>query len=306
MLYNRIKRLYTAEEEDFPVLPYQAISDLKAKYLGKETAVFHKLDYKDNQSIWSENTAKILNNKAKTLLDYFFMCCKVKNVKGTVLCLRNGECSWLDESTKPKKEEEPTYPDITDPKAFTSTRKTLIAIGGNIVYDGNEYKFESDKHRSPAREYIPRLCKTYLMQVVIPNALLSKKFRHGTTFDTVFNAVDHCMTVRKSLRSQEFWREFKESDDIQEIKDAINFYVFDKKRDGSAVDSQHRCYFDKFVNLNCNTQTKFKKGKLDEEVDKLIERMKDEPELGTASYRQLREMGISDRLARLFMKKRGD
>ena len=28
MLYDRIKRLYTAEEEDFPVLPYQAISDL--------------------------------------------------------------------------------------------------------------------------------------------------------------------------------------------------------------------------------------------------------------------------------------
>ena len=306
MLYNRIKRLYTAEEEDFPNLNQQAILDLKEKYLGKETAVFHSISYKDNQRIWSQNTTDRLNSMAKSMLEYLFKCIEVKNVRGTVLFLRNGECGWMDESVKPQKEEEPTYPDITDYKAFTSTRKTLIAIGGNIVYDGNEYKFESDKHRSPAREYIPRLCKTYLMQVVIPNALLSKKFRHGTTFETVFNAVDHCMTVGKSVKSQDFWKEFKESDDIQEIKDAINFYVFDKKRDGSAVDSQHRCYFDKFVSLNCKSQTKFKKGKLDEEVGKLIKRMKDEPELGTASYRQLREMGISDRLARLFMKKRGE
>lgn len=304
MLYDRIKRLYTAEEEDFPQLNQQAIIDLKEKYLGKETAAFHSISYKDNQRIWSQNTADRLNSMAKTMLDYLFKCIEVKNVRGTVLFLRNGECGWLDESTKPKKEEEPTYPDITDPKAFTSTRKTLIAIGGNIVYDGPEFKFESDKHRSPARDYIPRLCKNYLMQVVIPNVLLSKKFRHGTTFDTVFNAVDHCMTVRKSLKSQEFWTEFKGSDDIQEIKDAINFYVFNKKRDGTEVDGLHRCYFDKFVNLNCKTQTKFKKGKLDEEVDKLIKRAETEPELKTMSKRELVEKGISQRLALMFMKKR--
>ena len=195
---------------------------------------------------------------------------------------------------------------ITDYKALLSTRSMLKAIGGNLYYNGPEFKFESNRHPSPAKGYISTLAKHYLMAIIIPNALLGQKFFKYVHGKCLFEALNHCMTTGKSEKSTAYWDEIKDAPDFRNsIIEKWLFYVAGMKRDGSMLEESHRCYFDKYINLRCKSNvTKFRKGKTQDGVENLLARMNTEPELKTASHRKLMELGISDRQARLFMKAR--
>lgn len=213
------------------------------------------------------------------------------------------------ESKEAPAEPESEY-DITDYKTLLSTRAMLKAIG-DVYYDGLEFKFQSNRHPSPARAYILPLAKEYMMQVIIPNALIAKKFRKRIDPVAVKKAIHHCMTCSKSEASIEAWKELAR-EHAAEILDKYWFYVLDMNRDGSEVPSDRRCYLEKFVDTrNAGTKSvyagerkQFRKSKNQDAVQELLNRMEAEPELRTASHRRLMELGISGRTARLFMKAR--
>lgn len=200
--------------------------------------------------------------------------------------------------------------DIIDYRALLSTRAMLKAIG-DVYYDGLEFKFQSNRHPSPARAYILPLAKEYMMQVIIPNALIAKKFRKRIDPVAVKRAIHHCMTCGKSESSIAAWKELAR-DHAAEILDKYWFYVLDMNRDGSEVPSDRRCYLEKFVDTrNAGTKSvyagerkQFRKSKNQDAVQELLNRMEAEPELRAASHRRLMELGISGRTARLFMKAR--
>lgn len=200
--------------------------------------------------------------------------------------------------------------DITDYRTLLSTRAMLKAIG-DVYYDGLEFKFQSNRHPSPARAYILPLAKEYMMQVIIPNALIAKKFRKRIDPVAVKRAIHHCMTCCKSEASIAAWKELAR-EHAAEILDKYWFYVLDMNRDGSSVPSDRRCYLEKFVDTrNAGTKSvyggerkQFRKSKNQDAVEELLSRMEVEPELRTASHRRLMELGVTNRTARLFMKAR--
>lgn len=200
--------------------------------------------------------------------------------------------------------------DITDYRTLLSTRAMLKAIG-DVYYDGLEFKFQSNRHPSPARAYILPLAKEYMMQVIIPNALIAKKFRKRIDPVAVKRAIHHCMTCGKSEASIAAWKDLAR-EHAAEILDKYWFYVLDMNRDGSSVSSDRRCYLEKFVDTrNAGTKSvyagerkQFRKSKNQDAVEELLNRMEAEPELRTASHRRLMELGVTNRTARLFMKAR--
>lgn len=216
--------------------------------------------------------------------------------------------------TPTPKESEPANTEHSDPQpkiitnyqALISTRKLLKAIGGNLYYDGPIFKFESNRHQSPADAYLSTLAKQYMMQVIIPNALLAKKFGWFIVGRSAIDALDYCMTTGKCQRVKDSWKRFKSDDKLlTPIKDLYNFYAANTKRDKTPIENDRQWYFDKFVNLKCKENTtKFRKGKTQDAVDDLLARMENEPELKTASHRRLMEMGVSNQAARHFMKAR--
>ena len=109
---------------------------------------------------------------------------------------------------------------ITNYQALISTRKLLKAIGGNLYYDGPIFKFESNRHHSPADAYLGTLAKQYMMQVVIPNVLLAKKFGWFIVGRSAIEALDYCMTTGKCQRAKDSWERFKNDDKMMTpIKD---------------------------------------------------------------------------------------
>lgn len=195
---------------------------------------------------------------------------------------------------------------ITDFKALTSTRKLLKAIGGKLYYDGPDFKFESNRHQSPADSYIITLAKQYLMKVIIPNVLLAKKFGWFTEGPLALKALNYCMVTGKCKRAIEAWDKYvRDNDASRPIIELYNLYATNIKRDGTEVEKSRQWYFDKFVNLKCkDNKTKFRKGKTQDVVAELLVRMDSESELKTASHRELMKMGISNLTARQFMKAR--
>ena len=195
---------------------------------------------------------------------------------------------------------------ITNYQALISTRKLLKAIGGNLYYDGPIFKFESNRHQSPADAYLSTLAKQYMMQVIIPNVLLAKKFGWFIVGRSAIDALDYCMTTGKCQRVKDSWERFKNDDKIMTpIKDIYNFYAANTKRDKTPIEKDRQWYFDKFISLKCKENTtKFRKGKTQDTVDDLLARMENEPELKTASHRRLMEMGIANLAARHFMQAR--
>lgn len=202
---------------------------------------------------------------------------------------------------------------VTDFKALLSTRQMLKCI--NIAYyTGLEFKFESNRHPSPAKAYIATLAQTYVMQVLIPNALIAKQYKKQIDTEAVKKALDYCMTTGKSQKSVEYWTEFVQTDrdSYIEVLQKFWFYVYDIKRDGTQVEASHRCYLDKYIDKKTDgansvysgERKAFRKSKNQDEVQKLVERMANEPELKTASHRRLMELGITNRIARQFMKAR--
>jgi hypothetical protein len=195
---------------------------------------------------------------------------------------------------------------ITDYKALISTRKLLKTIGGNLYYNGPVFKFASNSHQSPADAYLSTLAKQYMMQVIIPNVLLAKKFGWITIGKAAMSALDYCMTTGKCQRAKDSWERLKSDDKMMTpIKDIYNFYAANTKRDKQPIEKDRQWYFDKFVNLKCKENTtKFRRGKTQDAVDDLLARMENEPELKTASHRKLMEKGVSNQAARHFMKAR--
>lgn len=199
---------------------------------------------------------------------------------------------------------------MTDFRPLLSTKGVLRLFPG-CFYDGPDLKFVSNRHESPAKAYIRTLAMQYMMQVIIPNALLYYGLG-GTTVKGidpkfVMDALDYCMTTSKSETSKAYWEAFKaDEEQYKAVKDRYNLYVVgflsDRK---TALAADHRYFLDKFLKKLDLTDTKtVRKSKNTDEVSKLLERMKTEPELKTASKRKLVEMGLSQRLALQFMKAR--
>jgi hypothetical protein len=191
-----------------------------------------------------------------------------------------------------------------DFKYLLSTRKLLGFLGVNY-YDGPEFKFMGNRHPSPAEPYVPTLAKEYLMQLIVPNALIALK--HGKTFtvETAMLALDHCMTSGKSPESVVYWQSVRSDQSrLNPIVEKYMFYVLGKTRDGRDVKADHRCYFEKYVALKVKKAKKFKKSRNQEVVEGLLKRMESEPELKSMSHRQLMAAGISGRPARMFMEAR--
>lgn len=258
----------------------------------------------------SENRARITNR-------WF------QQINGTVSRLRDMYFQWVGNGDMRAGQEFEysfqtracTLPSTPQPRAETaervdefhyliSTRKLLGFLGVDY-YDGPEFKFLSNRHPSPAESYIPTLAKEYMMQLVVPNALIALK--HGKVFslESAMSALDHCMTTGKSQESVLYWQALKaDASRMNPILEKYTFYVLGKRRDGRDIEADHRCYFDKYVSLKAKDAKTFKKSRNQDVVDGLLKRMESEPELKTMSHRQLMAAGISDRPARMFMEAR--
>lgn len=198
---------------------------------------------------------------------------------------------------------------LEDWEALLSTRR-IVAMTGATIYNGPVFKFKSNRHPSPAAGAIDALAKDYTMNVLIPNALLAihllgKKADAYWSGDAFGKALRHCMTTGKTQKSIDAWNAYLQNTDGKSLIRLWNKYVANVDETGAAIAADHRWYFKKYIDLRCQTNTtKFRKSKNQDELQKLLERMKSEPELRTATHRQLLDMGISNRLARQFMKAR--
>ena len=210
---------------------------------------------------------------------------------------------------EPVKTEQAKVDYIDNWEALLSTRK-IIALTGATVYDGPEFKFKSNLHPSPAAGAIDALAKDYAMNVIIPNALLALKLLgkastlrwDGKCFG---KAIRHCMTTGKAEKSVEAWEAYLEETGGKALSALWNKYVANLDAEGNPIPADHQWYFNKYVDLRCkDNKTKFRKGKNQDALNELLKRMETETELKTASRRKLMEMGISERLAQLFMKAR--
>lgn len=215
-----------------------------------------------------------------------------------------------DEPAKPEqKTEQNTSTAIENWEALLSTRK-IIALTGATVYDGPEFKFKSNLHPSPADGAIDALAKDYTMNIIIPNALLALKLlgKNSTAYwagNCFGKAIRHCMVTGKSEKSVAAWEAYVKETGGKAVLALWNKYVANIDADGNPIKADHRWYFNKFVDLRCKgNTTKFRKGKNQDALNELLKRMETETELKTASRRKLMEMGISERLAQLFMKAR--
>ena len=186
-------------------------------------------------------------------------------------------------------------------RLLLSTRKLLGYLGVDY-YEGQEFKFQSNRHQSPAESYVPTLAKEYMMKVIIPNALLAEKHWRTIPLETAVEALDYCMRTGKSPEAVQSWEQMRnDPGKLNPVLEKYTFYVLGKRRDGRDIEADHRCYFDKYVSLKGKDAPKFKRGKNQDVVDSLLKRMESEPALKTMSHRQLMAIGISDRPARMFM-----
>lgn len=190
----------------------------------------------------------------------------------------------------------------TDPSLLLSTRRLLASLGVEW-YDGPEFRFRSNRHPSPKESYIPTLAKEYMMQIIVPNALLASKHYRLFPVADAMAALDLCMTSGKSPESVDAWNRAK-AGVAQSISEKYMFYVLGKTREGREVSLDHRCYFEKYLSLKVKDAGRFKKSKNQEVVAGLLARMENEPELKEMSRRKLVESGIPDRAARMFMEAR--
>lgn len=195
-----------------------------------------------------------------------------------------------------------------DFKALTSTRKMLGTIGKTVFYDGYDFKFVSNRHPHPKPGKIKWLCLHYMMTVIIPNALLGRKYGVAIPGDAPGEALTYCMTTGKSPEAVEaYWAAIGQI--WPEVIEKYNLYVENRMRDGKQVAKGTEWFFDKFVGSHIKEEAldfagKFRKGKSQDEVLKLMERMKTEPALATMTKKELIGSGIPERTAKLFMKTR--
>ena len=194
-------------------------------------------------------------------------------------------------------------------EALLSTRR-IVAMTGATLYDGPEFKFRSNLHPSPSAGAIDALAKDYTMNVIIPNALLAlhllgRKSEAMWDGECFVKAIRYCMTTGKAQKSIDAWEEYLRSTNGESIINLWKKYVLNKDENGNPIPADRRWYFKKFIDLRCKGNTsKFRKSKNQDELQNLLERMKSEPELKTASHRRLIELGLSGHLARQFMKAR--
>lgn len=194
-------------------------------------------------------------------------------------------------------------------EALLSTRR-IVAMTGATLYDGPVFKFRSNLHPSPSAGAIDALAKDYTMNVIIPNALLAlhllgKKAEVCWDGSCFGKALRHCMTTGKAQKSIDAWDEYVKVTEGKSLLRLWNKYVANMDDNGNPIPADRRWYFKKFIDLRCKENTsKFRKSKNQDELQNLLERMKSEPELKTASHRRLIELGLSGHLARQFMKAR--
>lgn len=195
-----------------------------------------------------------------------------------------------------------------DFKCLLSTRKMLNCIGRTIFYDGYDFKFVSNRNPHPNQGKIKWLCLHYMMTVIIPNALLGKKYGVQIPPDAPGKALAYCMETGKNEDSIVAFRGMI-GEEWGDIIEKYNLYVNNVKREGNPVDKGTEWFFDKYVNLHITEDSldckdKFRKGKSQDGVRELMERLEKEPELKSMTYRQLLDKGIPQRTAKLFMKSR--
>ena len=194
-------------------------------------------------------------------------------------------------------------------EALLSTRR-IVSMTGATLYDGPDFKFRSNLHPSPSAKAIDALAKYYTMNVIIPNALLAlhllgKKSEVCWDGKCFGKALMHCMTTGKAQKSVDAWNDYVKDTEGKSLLRLWNKYVANMDENGEAIAPDHRWYFKKFIDKRCQSNTsKFRKSKNQDELQKLLERMKTEPELRTATHRKLLDMGITNRLARQFEKAR--
>ena len=194
-------------------------------------------------------------------------------------------------------------------EALLSTRR-IVAMTGATLYDGPEFKFRSNLHPSPSAGAIDALAKDYTMNVIIPNALLAlhllgRKSEAIWDGECFVKAIRYCMTTGKAQKSIDAWEEYLRKTNGDSIINLWKKYVLNKDENGNPIPADRRWYFKKFIDMRCKGNTsKFRKSKNQDELQKLLERMKSEPELRTATHRKLLDMGITNRLARQFEKAR--
>lgn len=252
----------------------------------------------------------ILRQRFDTLRNRFFE----ENKKGNKINALGPNGFYFNtgkvEEPKVEKQDEGKGQDRLDNwEALLSTRR-IVAMTGATLYDGPEFKFRSNLHPSPSAGAIDALAKDYTMNVIIPNALLALHLL-GSKSEAMWDgecfvkAMHHCMTTGKAQKSIDAWEEYLRTTNGESIVKLWKKYVLNKDENGNPIPADRRWYFKKFIDLRCKGNTsKFRKSKNQDELLKLLDRMKTEPELKTASHRQLLDMGITNRLARQFMKAR--
>lgn len=298
--------------------PYERIKDkvLKVTPLGKPINPHYlRYGYTDGDNGMVNAALGMIRTRFNNLKTAFFEYHK----QGTTINAYGPDGYYFNDGSAPATESaQPTEENIEKPQeanrldnweALLSTRR-IIAMTKATLYDGPEFKFKSNLHPSPAAGAIEALAKDYTMNVIIPNALLAlhllgKKAEAYWDGNCFGKALRHCMTTGKAQKSIDAWNDYVKAAEGKSLIRLWNKYVANLDENGEAIAADHRWYFKKFIDLRCKANTtKFRKSKNQDELQKLLDRMKTEPELKTASHRRLVELGLSDHLARQFMKAR--
>ena len=312
---------YVPEAQDFTGVAEDSRAKCHELFLGKPSTKF-SYDGKDHEIFsWCCR----MNAMRKEMKDKYFrwkpLLDKEGDKEGTKMYLaqRGGETVYVpredlekvlalaNTGEKPaERTPERKLKPIEDSMALLSTGRILRIVAPGEYYDGPEFKFLSNRHPSPADKFIRRLATEYMMNVIIPNALLARDYGFSVGGETAMAALDYCMRTGKKRESVAHWEAYLAREDQSEQTRLFSFYVDGVKSDGTPVEADHRCFFKKFVDLKIKDAKPRRKSRTESAVDALLERMKKEPELRTISHRKLMESGISNRVARMFMKVRED
>ena len=314
------KSLYVPEVVDFDGMQEPAYTSCIKTFCGKPATRF---DYAGTD-IAVLSWCSRMNGLRKDIKESYFqwkdMLDKASEEENTKIYLawRKGEYYYVGKmdldnamAVQEAPKEEPEAPrkhrelaELTDHLALLGTRRLLRTVGPGEYYDGQEFKFLSNRHPAPANKFIPVLASRYMMGVIIPNALLAREYGYRVTRETAMRALDYCMRTGKKRTSVLYWEAYVASNRHDAQGKLFSFYVEGIKADGTEVEKDRRCFFKKFVDLKQKDATQCRKTKNETKVSELLERMKSEPELKTMSHRQLMALGITNRAARLFMKAR--
>jgi len=195
-----------------------------------------------------------------------------------------------------------------------STSKTLHHFG-ITNYTGDDYTYDRNLNKSPTAKTIYRLFTMVFHGVVLPNALIAKKYGKQVSADDVIKAMAFVMHANEKRRKA--FHELIGSEDgtatdkaeewiASNITEPVNFYVIDKTRDGKSLPVSKRWTLESYMSsTQASRHTKDiiqLKPKVSKQLGQLIDAFMANRDIGSWSYdRIITELKVNRKTVAKFM-----